>query len=357
MEIENPQSITLAIGSLPYREPKEAMDVVMKYFPQAPFWPQLPSRDRQEQMYNQYSDGIPGLSFNPARKKLVADAVDELFLEAVAMTFEDVMAKNYENFYIPEESAAGLYYFLENSDVVKAANPKWIKGQITGPLSLCLVTTDSKMKPILYEESYREVVTAALKMKAVWMIQKMKEVHPNVIVIVDEPYFASVGSSMVATSAQDAIKMTAQVVEAINQEGALSGIHCCGNTDWGALLQSGCRILSLDAYDYGENLLLYLDGLSSFLRTGGMIAWGIVPTSEAVENETVESIMKRLEEFLRKIEVNGIRRERTLAQSFISPSCGLGSVSAERAEKIMQLNSEVSDQLRKKYGLEHKLLL
>ena len=63
------------------------------------------------------------------------------------------------------------------------------------------------------------------------------------------------------------------------------GIHCCGKADWPLVINSGADIISFDAYDYSGTIALYPGEFSGFLKKGGYLAWGIVPTTEVIGNE------------------------------------------------------------------------
>ena len=45
-----------------------------------------------------------------------------------------------------------------------------------------------------------------------------------------------------------------EVIEAVHGEGALAGVHCCGNTEWSILMDAGVDIMNFDAFDYGETI-------------------------------------------------------------------------------------------------------
>lgn len=345
-----PGGLPLAIGSFPYLDPGEALEVILKNFPQVPVWPQLPQAGWMEQMYNQCYDGLAGISFDPEREKLIAAPPDDAFFQAMAEVFEKVMAEDYEAFAFSPEKAKGFYRFLEESGRVKALNPLWVKGQVTGPVSFSLMVTDAEMKPILYDESYREMVSGVFRMKALWQLKRLQEIHHRVILFIDEPYLASVGSSMVAFSMEEAARMLSELAGAIREKGGIPGIHCCGNTDWAAVLASGFEVVSLDAYEYGQNFLLYPEAIKEFLQGGGIIAWGIVPTSEDVAGEDAQSLAARLEALMDRLHPLGLTSESILEQSFITPSCGLGSVPPERADRIMELTRQVSALMRERHG-------
>lgn len=340
-----PQGIPLAIGSFPYKTPDEAIKIIVKYFPEVPLWPQLPTASPQEQMYVQFYEGMPGIEYDEEKMKLIAWETNDDFFEAMAESLSHAMEDDLEYFAVSRDKARGLYYLIENKPILQGLPIRWIKGQVTGPVSFCLAVADQNMKPILYDESYREAVISALACKAQWQVEKLKSLHSDVIIFIDEPYLASIGSSMVAFSGEEAKETIARIVDAIKKKGALSGIHCCGNTDWSILFETGCDIISIDCYEYGDNFLLYSDNISDFLEKGGFIAWGIIPTSKAIDEENVDSLIEKLEKQWNYLGKRGIQRELILAQSFITPSCGLGNIDIEKAEKAMQMCSQVSERM------------
>jgi methionine synthase II (cobalamin-independent) len=346
-----PRCVPLAIGSVPYKDAGKALESILKYFPEIPFWPQLPMADEQEQMYIQYFEGMSGISFAPDKHRLVAGETDDRFFEEMAITLEHAISEDLDYFKISPNKARGFYEYISKTDKIKALKPMWVKGHITGPVSFGLVITDNNMKPVLYDESYREIVREVLRMKALWQVEELRKIHPDVIILIDEPYMASLGSSMVALSGEEASGLMGSIVEAIEDKNAVSGIHCCGNTDWTAIIRTGCRIISFDAYEYGDKFLLYRDEIADYMKNGGTVAWGIIPTSEAVYNEDSDSLILRLEKMINRLTGEGLEQETILVQSFISPSCGLGNIPVERAERIMELTGKISRELREKYCL------
>jgi methionine synthase II (cobalamin-independent) len=341
-----PSGIPIAIGSFPWKDPEETQNIIFKYFYDIPLWAQLPTVDPQEQMYVQYYEGMPGITYDEAKMKLVANGVDDRFFEEMAETMSHAMEEDFEYFAITPEKARGLHYFLTQKEEISKLKPLYIKGHTTGPVSFCLTVMDSDMKPVLYDESYREAITTALACKTRWQIDKLKELYDKVIIFIDEPYLSSLGSSMVALSAEDAVSMIGGITGVIRDNGALSGVHCCGNTDWQVLFDAGCDIISFDAYEFGDNFLLYPESIASFLNKGGMIAWGIVPTSAEFTKETDESLTNKLMDLWKKLESKGISMKTIQEQSFISPSCGLGNMEEDMAVKMMEMCRKVSDRVR-----------
>jgi hypothetical protein len=130
----------------------------------------------------------------------------------------------------------------------------------------------------------------------------------------------------------------------------LTGVHCCGNTDWSVVLSVPLDILSFDTYDYAESLSLYAAEVKDFLARGGAIAWGIVPRdSGKLAVETAQTLVLRLLEAMDLLVQKGIALDSLLAASLISPCCGLGSLSVEDSERVLELTARVSREMRRRY--------
>ena len=100
--------------------------------------------------------------------------------------------------------------------------------------------------------------------------------------------------------------------------------------------------LNLDAFGYLENLALYPEEVRKFLDRGGVVAWGIVPTSEDAFGETRDSLLARLYGLWNQLAGLGVDRLQLRQQSMITPACGTGLLSEELAQRIYALTAEVS---------------
>jgi hypothetical protein len=153
---------------------------------------------------------------------------------------------------------------------------------------------------------------------------------------------------MISISRKEVETCFEEVIDAVHDENGMAGIHVCANADWSLLLESNTDIISFDAYAFFDKLMLYPDHLKDFIERGGMLAWGIVPTlnSEDIEKETTESLVAKWEDQVRKIADLGIEKSTILAQTFITPSCGTGSLSIDLTTKVLTLTRHVSDLIR-----------
>ncbi|MDD5423490.1 MAG: hypothetical protein PHT32_08780 [Candidatus Omnitrophica bacterium] len=331
------------IGSVPFKDARTACGVISKQFKSIPFWPQLPKRSFLENMYVQYAEKIPGLVMDEENKTVYIDT------GAVAAAIEEVYGKyldgDVEFFKISEDRAEGFYEFLESFKNPSGAGVSLIKGHITGPISYSLFLTDQNKKSAIYDKDLFELITKVLAMKAKWQIRKMKKVFARTAIFIDEPYLVSIGSSFVNINMEEAAKRLDEVVEAIKKEGALVGVHCCGNTDWPFLLKRGIDILSFDAYNFSKEFSLYAADINNFLAKGGTIAWGVVPAADTVEKETPKALASRVKTAIAGLVDKGISRE--AISSLVTPSCGVGTLDESTAKKVFKTVNELSEELRK----------
>jgi methionine synthase II (cobalamin-independent) len=236
-------------------------------------------------------------------------------------------------------------------DVLKNTTGEWAKGQVTGPISFGLTVTDQDLRASLYNELLADAIVKNSAMNARWQIRRLKEVRPNIILFVDEPYMASFGSAFISLSREAVVQMMDEVFDAIHAEGALAGVHCCANTDWSVLLKTQVDILNLDAYGYIDNLALYPQELTDFLARGGRIAWGSIPNQEDIWSATPAEMAERLRTGIKSLTTRAsakdlIISETLLSDGLLTPSCGLGSTDEDLAERVLEILKETANELR-----------
>ncbi len=329
------------IGSMPHTDSSEACSQVTRYLKDIPVWPQLPNRSFLENMYVQYSQGFPGVVIKENR--IYIDHSQDLD-KPLEQLYTAYLENDIDKYPISPEYAAGLHSFLALKDL----SPQAVKGQITGPITWGLTVADDSRRAILYDDVLGDAVPRLLRLKAAWQEKKLKEVCPNTIIFVDEPYMAAFGSVSMSLSKERVISLLEEVFGGIS---GVKGIHCCGNTDWSVILDTSTDILSFDTYNYAESLSLYPEAVKKFLDRKGAIAWGIIPNDEeSLAKESVASLKDRLEEAMAPFTRKGIRFQQLIGQGLITPSCGLASLAtAEASARALELLTELSAKIRKRY--------
>jgi methionine synthase II (cobalamin-independent) len=326
---------------MPHTDPGEACSLVARYLKDIPAWPQLPRRSFLENMYAQFSEGFPGVviqdnSIHVDRAKDLSQPLEQLY----SAYLED----DYNKFPVTADYAAGLHAFLH----LEGLSPLAVKGQVTGPVTWGLTVTDEDKKGILYDDVLGDAVARLLRLKASWQEHELRRISPNTIIFVDEPYMSAFGSVGMMLSREKVVSLLREVLSGIN---GLSGAHCCGNTDWTILLETGIDIISYDTYNYAQSLSLYPAEVKAFLDKGGAVAWGIVPNeAEALNKETVASLRDRLEEAIAPFTRNGVPFRQLVEQALLTPSCTLAPLGKEEvAELALELLTGLSAEIRRRY--------
>jgi len=337
------------VGSFPHTDAERLVDCLIARLPDVPAWPQLPARDWRESMYVQYSEHLPGAVVD-AETRRIFFRVGRDFEQQLEVFYRALVDENVEHFAISRDYALGLHLFLEKVRQLGHARPRWIKGQVTGPFSFAMTVTDEGKRSLAYTPELREVAVQGMAMKARWLARRLREVGEQVLVVIDEPYLCSFGSAFVNVAREDVTAALEATADAIHAEGALAGLHCCGNTDWSLVLATGIDVLNFDAYQFFHGLPLYPTEVSAFLETGGTLAWGIVPTSNVIETTTATDLLGMFDERVEQLADKGIDRARLRAQALLTPSCGLGTQSVGVAERVLDTLVELGALVRGREG-------
>ena len=351
------QFMTTAIGSMPYDNPDHAAKVALASM-DAPIWPQLGAFGLREQMEIKYSEGIPGAVIDEAKGRMFFDTSKDnseefaAFYEAYTTAMDpDEGNGDCSSMAISEDFSKGLYA-LERALKKEGKKRPWLKVQVTGPCSFALTLTDENKRAIYYNEEFRDVIVKAMAMKCRWQIQKFKQYAENIICFIDEPILSAFGSSTyVSVQRADVVSYLSEVIDAVHADGAYAGIHCCGNTEWSILTDAGIDMVNFDAFEYGETVSLYGPNMKEHLGKGRMLAWGIVPTSKKVMDQTVASLEEVLERNMDKLAgVSGVDKKVIAEQAVLTPSCGTGSLSVAEADKVFEILPQISARMKEKYG-------
>jgi methionine synthase II (cobalamin-independent) len=291
-------------------------------------------------MLVQYSEKFPGICIDEKNEKIYVSK--EKFEQELGGFFESFESGNIDYFKISENYASGFHEFKSQ---LPGRNIKGVKCQVTGPITFGMSVKDENGRSIYYDPTMRQVGEYNCIMKSIWQIKQISEIkNPKIILFLDEPYLAAYGSAFTAISREDIMTSIQGVITGIKSSfpNLRTGVHCCANTDWSILCETeGVDIISFDAYEFFDNLVLYTDALSKFIDRGGILAWGIVPTNEeSIKKESAESLSARFKNSIDKLAAKGIDKKELTDHFLITPACGFGSRSESAAEKALELLSD-----------------
>lgn len=340
-----PRCAAMAVGSVPHTDPRRAVDLILDHTPEIPAWPQMPRRAYLENMYVQFSEGLPGVVVDSTAERIYVRneiSADEL------MEFMDRLENGGPDaFSVSESYAAGIPVLEER---LTGLSPQFVKGQVTGPVSFGLSVPREDKRALLYDDTLRDVLISQLAMKARWQESVFARLVPGAVpvVMVDEPYLTQIGSAFVSIPADIAFPAIERCLEGIQ---GMAGLHVCGGTDWNRMAKLPVDILNFDAADYLDSILTQRDGISAFVAEGGILAWGIIPNDErALEWDGEKAGTQVLEAAEALASAGGTHTEEILAASFVSPACGTGSLALEVAEGCFRLTADTSAWLRTRFG-------
>ena len=330
------------VGSVPFLDVDTTCQHILKFFPSIPFWPQFVKRSPFEDMTIQASQGFPLIEMNPEKNSLRMKTTDAMDTELISF-YEHFMAEDTDYFAVSHEYAVGLYRILELINKSPKNYGPFIKGQIVGPITFAGSLIDGKGKSALYNNEIMDTIVKGLAIKALWIVNKMSLSDKRVIIFIDEPYLSGFGSAFAPIQREEVIRLLQEVIEYLrSRSDVLVGIHCCGNTDWSMIIDTGVDIVNFDAFDYMDYFLLYREEILKFLENGGTVAWGVVPTTSFTGQETLDDLKMQLEKGLNTFYEWGIDRSTVAERSIITPACGVGAIDPDKAERILELLSGLS---------------
>lgn len=342
------------IGSLPHLEHGAAVKLIFDYTPQIPIWPQLPHY-RNEGMMLQFLPGLPGITQKEDRVFIDSSGADFeteflAFFEDYLGVVEGAVDLEDSRFVMTPDDAPGFEFFLEEARQ-RQADLITLKGQITGPITFCTGLADQQGRALFYDEQLRDAAVKLLAMRARYQTRMMARIKERPLLFFDEPGLAGFGSSAFITiTPGDINTCLSEVYEGVREEGGLTGVHVCANTEWPVIFDTGVDVVSFDAYSFFDKLTLFSDHLIAFFNRGGILASGIVPTTaELIERETTENLVDRWIGQLEELEELGVPKEQVVKQTLITPSCGTGTVTEQQASRVLEMTRDVSAVIRERF--------
>jgi hypothetical protein len=350
---------TTAMGIMPHKDVERALELALSL--DIPFWPQLPKVSLYEDMYVQSSQNFPGIVIDFDKERLSFDTARfEQELDGYFVKMDDP-----EVFALTAEYSTVFHKFLSK----ELQSYKAIRGQVTGPVSFGFKVLDENFKPIIYNDEARIILFDFIGKKANIQYRELKERNSHAFVWLDEPGLGYVFSGLSGYNEQQAKEDYHNFVAGL--EGP-KGLHLCADVNLPYLLELGVEILSFDAYQIGFMPKEYAGNVAEFIRKGGIVSWGIVPTESTVlATQTPEKLAAILSEYWEVISQNtGLASNQIARQALVAPArcclsdigqtsttdkksgeCQVSSSEESIVERAFAFLPELSQILRDKYGV------
>ncbi len=332
------------VGSVPFTDPEEAVSLILEAMPRMPYWPQMVRLGFREEMTAQAAGGLAALKIDEAARTVQVNP-DLPRDQALAEFYEAVLAGELTPFALEEEEARG-YFALLRAAAAAELPCRILKGQLAGPVTFAGMVKDQEGKAILFDRELTQAVCLGLARKAAWQARQFRDLGKDPVIFLDEPFLSGFGSAYLPISREEVLEILGQTIGELRQaaEAPLAvGLHCCGNTDWGLLLEAPIDLLSFDSYGYFDSLQLYGPALVKYFQRGGWLAWGLVPTGEDFRQETADGLWLRFTRQVAQLaqELKATPRE-ILSRAILTPACGMGYLSPDEARRALRILADLS---------------
>ncbi len=332
------------VGSVPFTDPEEAVSLILEAMPRMPYWPQMVRLGFREEMTAQAARGLAALKIDEAARTVQVDP-DLPRDQALAEFYEAILAGELTPFALEEEEARGFFALLRAAAAGKLPC-RTLKGQLAGPVTLAGMVKDQEGKAILFDRELTQAVCLGLARKAAWQARKFRDLGKDPVIFLDEPFLSGFGSAYLPISREEVLEILGQTIGELRQAAGaplVVGLHCCGNTDWGLLLEAPIDLLSFDSYGYFESLQLYGQALVKYFQRGGWLAWGLVPTGEDFRQETAEGLWLRFsQQVVHLAQELKVTSKEILSRAILTPACGMGYLSPDEARRALRILADLS---------------
>lgn len=298
--------VRTGVGSLPHDDCAAAVAFVQATT-DVPYLPQLPNRNIQESMLAQWGAGVAVAGGQGSRNQIGgAEGGDR------------------------DEAFSGAAAMLAHLD-----GPV-VKTQATGPVTLAAALRASgDQTPGLMNRVVAEL-EGRIRAHIEWI--KREAAVERVVLVLDEPTLSAVGIGALPEIARHALT---RLISSVDAE---IGLHCCGDTDWGALAGLGFDWLSWDLAALGEGFLAGVDPIARALGAGTRVMWGIVPTTTGPLPEQ-HVLVGRYGTAIANLVVAGAPFEMLKSRAWFTPACGLAGLSVGDAEAVTSVLADVVEEV------------
>jgi hypothetical protein len=321
LDIGLPPFAATGVGSVPGTQAAAAAARILRVYPQLPHWPQLPALGLEEGMLWQFLPRVPGLPQQPPWAGQTGLAPDRLrpWLEG-----------RLSGSATPMDTAPGLEALLASG-----IGPGWVKGQLTGPVTLACCLHDATGRPLRQRPELLEPLLRRLAEAGRRQAQRLRRLRPRVLLCVDEPalFRLQAGSG---GALQAGLR---ELIAELRAEAAAVAVHTCGPPDWAGLTALGADVLNVDVGRYPPQAD-ELPRLREFLQRDGRIAWGLVPA--AARPPPVAELAAPLERLVQRLGPEAARR------SLLTPACGTATLSEADAKAVERRVAELGRWLQRR---------
>ncbi len=301
--------IRTGVGSLPHTDPDEASRFV-EATTDVLYLPQLPNRHPQESMLVQWGDGMAGAG------------------------------QDGRNLAVGRETGDGAEAFVGAARTLIDFSGSVLKTQATGPVTLAAALLAGGVNGAALLDRVADDLLDRIDLHLKWIRSEVDV--DKLVLVLDEPSLAALGASGAAMP-PDVRGVLERVVRSIDAE---VGIHCCGDTDWGAIAEIRPDWFSWDLGALGMGFHDGIDRVAEVVGAGSRVMWGMVPTTSGpLPDQNV--LVGRYGTAVAHLVVAGAPFEALRSRAWFTPACGLAGLSLSDAEAVTKLLQDVVEEVER----------
>lgn len=235
----------------------------------------------------------------------------------------------------PSEWALGYAEMKDLLNRNRSPEKQWIKLQVTGPGTVWRSFFSKEVRENL-TTPVRIHLRRILLASGLAQIQRIHLHGRSPVLVIDDPFFL------------EDVQGLKEMIPVSKKAGAKVGLHVCSPlADCGILKE-----LELDLFHFDLRLWrgtasnnLFLD---QFLKEGGRIALGMVPTSPG-DRFPVSDFPFFLEDRLGGLQKRGWSLTEVLKQSLLAPACGTGMLTPAEDREVTQGLLQAAEELKNSF--------
>ena len=337
----------LPFGALPYDSIESTKRMMAKLYEQNPYLPFLPNISEDDTILNRTFSNIPGIKIKD--KKIVFKVGSASYKQGILnldKAYNSPELKNLEPFAL---ESSFLEMFLK---IVKKFKSKNAYINLLGPFTISQMLNKTAEEQVLLDKSYRKLFVQSVAVKALWIIEKIKEVSPETVpvIVLEEPLLAHFG--VLKKEDQDVTlelvtNLFTKTIEKIKSKGALVAVHSMGKCDWKIPINAGIDMISFDAYNNPNNLCIIPDVIIDFISRGGKINWAIVPvmTEAMVKGLNIDYIFNRLISTMEGLILAGVPEKFVYNSALVSIQGDVDKLPILFSEKAIILSTQLAKRI------------
>lgn len=308
-----PRCAVTGVGSLPFDGEAESVAFVEKYAPEVAFIP-----DGSRTLLSAPFHGLNAyfVEMSPVRLVLREGALEDFLDSATSL-------------------AGGLARVSALSLKLSRGGVRPLKGQIAGPITLLTNVFYNDEPLLLYQEAIA-VIGDLLTRRAAAYCEILREASDQTIFVLDEPCLSK-ALEFPEEERNGLFELVEEILASAREAGALAGIHSC------APLPDAISELRLDVLSFDATMPAQTE---KAIGRAPYLSFGLAPTSDA-SLEPPQHAAEALIEVLRK---SGRDPKEILLRSLVTPTCGVGPLSASRAVEVFTYAAAVSAELRRMFS-------